>query len=274
MKISSCLIYFIPSFFDWCWSWNSNTLATWCEQLTHLKRPWCWERLKAGGEGDDREWDGWVASATQQNMSLCKLGDGEGQGDLVCCSPWGRKESDMTEQLNWSFFSENWEFICNWTLSIMWLLLYAKSVCKYVMLCSDAMGSNCLNTSIKHMLFVNGEIAFRNRNREKESIPLISSVSKMELSPPSLSLFSSCCLHFIQISTCSKFFKGELPSIPLDNCLECIGLGDVVKAQGKRRKAGMTCGDLIAASLNKDTSFGLEALAVEVVAPIGCSWLW
>ena len=42
--------------------WNSNTLATWCEELTHLKRPWCWERLKAGGEGDDRGWDGWMAS--------------------------------------------------------------------------------------------------------------------------------------------------------------------------------------------------------------------
>ena len=41
---------------DWCWSWNSNTLATWYEELTHLKRPWFWERLKAG-EGDDREWD-------------------------------------------------------------------------------------------------------------------------------------------------------------------------------------------------------------------------
>ena len=42
---------------DWCWSWNSNTLATWCEELTHLKRPWCWKRLRAGGEGDDRGWD-------------------------------------------------------------------------------------------------------------------------------------------------------------------------------------------------------------------------
>ena len=49
----------------WCWSWNSNTLATWCEELTHLKRPWCWERLKAGGDGDDRGWDGWIASPTQ-----------------------------------------------------------------------------------------------------------------------------------------------------------------------------------------------------------------
>ena len=47
---------------DWYWSWKSNTLATWCEELTHLKRPWCWERLKAGGEGDNRGWDGWVAS--------------------------------------------------------------------------------------------------------------------------------------------------------------------------------------------------------------------
>ena len=46
----------------WCWSWNSNTLATWCEELTHLKKPWCWERLKAGGEGDDKGWDGWMAS--------------------------------------------------------------------------------------------------------------------------------------------------------------------------------------------------------------------
>ena len=49
---------------DW-WSWNSNTLATWCEELTYLKRPWCWERLRAGGEGDDRGWNGWVASPTQ-----------------------------------------------------------------------------------------------------------------------------------------------------------------------------------------------------------------
>ena len=49
---------------DWCWSWNSNTLATWCEELTHWKRPWCWERFKTG-EGDDREWDGQMASLTQ-----------------------------------------------------------------------------------------------------------------------------------------------------------------------------------------------------------------
>ena len=50
---------------DWCWSWNSSTLATWCKELTHSKRPWCWERLKEGRKGDDREWDGWMASPTQ-----------------------------------------------------------------------------------------------------------------------------------------------------------------------------------------------------------------
>ena len=50
---------------DWCWIWNSNTLATWCEELTHWKRPWGWERLKVGGEGDDRGWDGWIASPTK-----------------------------------------------------------------------------------------------------------------------------------------------------------------------------------------------------------------
>ena len=50
---------------DWCWCWNSNTLVTWCKELSHWKRPWCWERLKTGGEGDNRGWDGWMASSTQ-----------------------------------------------------------------------------------------------------------------------------------------------------------------------------------------------------------------
>ena len=47
-----------------CWNWKSNTVATWCEELTHLKRPWCWERLRVRGEGDNRGWDGWMASLT------------------------------------------------------------------------------------------------------------------------------------------------------------------------------------------------------------------
>ena len=51
---------FIGSF-NWCWSWNYNT---WCKEPTYWKRPWCWERLRAGGE-DDRGWDGWMAPLTQ-----------------------------------------------------------------------------------------------------------------------------------------------------------------------------------------------------------------
>ena len=47
---------------EWCW--NSSTLATSCKELTQWKRLWCWEGLEAGGEGDDRGWDGWMASLT------------------------------------------------------------------------------------------------------------------------------------------------------------------------------------------------------------------
>ena len=58
---------------DWCWSWSSNTLATWCKELAHWKRPWCWERLKAGREGDDRGGDGWMASTNSMDLSLSEL---------------------------------------------------------------------------------------------------------------------------------------------------------------------------------------------------------
>ena len=47
-------------------------LDTWCQEPTHWKRPWCWERLKTGGEGDDRGWDGWMASPARWK-SLSKL---------------------------------------------------------------------------------------------------------------------------------------------------------------------------------------------------------
>ena len=89
---------------DWCWSWHSNTLATWCEELTHWKRPWYRERLKAGGEGDDRGWDGWMASPTQWTWVWVNSRRWWWTGGgLSCCGSWGRKESDTTEQLNWKW---------------------------------------------------------------------------------------------------------------------------------------------------------------------------
>ena len=59
---------------EWCWSWSSNTLANWCEELTHLKRAWFWERSKAGREGGNRGWDGWMASLTQWTWVWVKSG--------------------------------------------------------------------------------------------------------------------------------------------------------------------------------------------------------
>ena len=50
---------------DWWWSWNSSSLDYECEELTHWKRPWCWERLRTGGKENSRGWDGWIVSLTQ-----------------------------------------------------------------------------------------------------------------------------------------------------------------------------------------------------------------
>ena len=81
------------------WSWNSNTLATWCEELTHLKRPWCWG-LEEKGMTED-EMVGWHHWLNGHGFGWT-LGVGDGQGGLAFCSSWGRKESDTTEWLNWT----------------------------------------------------------------------------------------------------------------------------------------------------------------------------
>ena len=77
-------------------------MATSCEELTHWKTPWCWEGLGAGGEGDDREWDGWMVNQLDGREFEWTPGVGDGQGGLACCNSWGRKESDTTERLNWT----------------------------------------------------------------------------------------------------------------------------------------------------------------------------
>ena len=82
---------------DCCWSWNSNTLATWCEELTHLKRRWCWETLKVGGEGDNRGWDGWMASPTQWTWVWVSSG-----------SCWWTGKPGMLQSMGLQRFGHDW----------------------------------------------------------------------------------------------------------------------------------------------------------------------
>ena len=86
---------------DWCWSWNSNSLATWYKEVTHWERLWYCKRLKARGEEDGRGWEGWVASLTQWTWVWAGSRSWWWTGKLACCSSWGRQESNMTEWLNW-----------------------------------------------------------------------------------------------------------------------------------------------------------------------------
>ena len=95
---------------DWSWSWNSNTWATWWEEVTHLKRPWCcWERLKAGGEWDNRGWDGWMASPTQ--WTSVWVGSGSWwwtgkPGVLQSMASQRVGHKWVTELTNWPYFGE------------------------------------------------------------------------------------------------------------------------------------------------------------------------
>ena len=86
---------------DWRWSWNSNTLATWCEELTPWKRPWCWERLKAGEEGDDRGWDGWMALQTQWTWvwASCRRWSWTGKPGVLQSMGLQRVAHDWTTEL-------------------------------------------------------------------------------------------------------------------------------------------------------------------------------
>ena len=91
---------------DWCWIWNSNTLATWCKELTDLKRPWCRERLRAGGEGDDRGWDGWMASPTQWTWVWVDSGSWwwTGRPGMLRFMGSQRVRPDWITELNWKGF--------------------------------------------------------------------------------------------------------------------------------------------------------------------------
>ena len=88
---------------DWCWSWNSNTLSTSCKELTHWKRPWCWEGLGAGGEGDNRGWDGWMVSLTRWTWVWVNSGSWwwTGRPGMLQFMGLLRVRHDWATELNW-----------------------------------------------------------------------------------------------------------------------------------------------------------------------------
>ena len=78
------------------WSWSSDTLATWCKEPTHWKRPRWWETWKAGEEYYNGGWDDWMASLPQWTWVWANSRRYEGQGILACCSSWSCQESGRT----------------------------------------------------------------------------------------------------------------------------------------------------------------------------------
>ena len=92
-----------------CWSWNSNPLTTWCEELTHWKRPWCWQRLKAG-ERDDRIWDGWMASPTRWTWVSASSGNWL----------WTR-EPCLLQSMGWQRAGHNWATELNTDITTKYL---------------------------------------------------------------------------------------------------------------------------------------------------------
>ena len=106
---------------DWCWSWNSSTLATWCKELTHWKRPWCWEGLEAGGEGDDRGWDDWMTSLTRWTWVWVNSGSWwwTGRPGMQQFMGSQRVRHDWATELNWTvmFNSSEKNWIATWMIS-------------------------------------------------------------------------------------------------------------------------------------------------------------
>ena len=98
---------------DCCWSWSSNTLTTWWEELTHWKRPWCRARLKTGGEGDERGRDGWIASLTQWTWVWAN------SGSVKDREAWHAVVHGVTKSQTW---------LSNWTTVYMhWI--YVSIIC-------------------------------------------------------------------------------------------------------------------------------------------------
>ena len=95
---------------------KTEALAPWCEELIHWKRPWCWERLRAGEEGDGRGWDGWMASLTRWTWVWVNSGSWwwTGRPGVLWFMGSQRVGHDWATELNWNIFGlypESWFYI-------------------------------------------------------------------------------------------------------------------------------------------------------------------
>ena len=113
--------------------WSSNTLATWCKELTHWKRPWCWERLKAGEEGDDKGWDGCMASLTRWTWVWVSSG-----------SWWWTGRPGMLQSMGLQRVGHNWASELNWIVNEIVFLISV----------SDRLLLMCRNVTFLYIDFV------------------------------------------------------------------------------------------------------------------------
>ena len=110
----------IDAFELWCWRrplrvpWPARrSNQSILKEINPEYSPYYWERLKVGGEEDDRGWDGWMVSLTSWHEFEQDPGVGERQRSLACYSPWGCKESDMADRLNWTYPMANASCNCH-----------------------------------------------------------------------------------------------------------------------------------------------------------------
>ena len=140
---------------DWCWSLNANILATWWEELTHLKTPWCWESLKAG-EGDDGGWDGLMASLTQWTWVWVNSWSWWWTGRPGVLQSMGseRVRHDWVTELNWT---ERWRgiWVKHWVFSMTFAFFKKLTISLFLIKVTDSLFSNLLlfivSISFRHL---------------------------------------------------------------------------------------------------------------------------
>ena len=163
------------------------TLATWCEELTHLKRPWCWERLKAGGDGDDRGWDGWMASPSQRTWVWVNSGSWLWTGRPGVLQSMGSKR-----------------FIHNWAIELNWMELILVQPESFSFLIKD------LNPFIiNHKKYQNGGSSWR-WQRTRTGRPL----SPQQIHQKNISMLSK---FHKTTSECRQRISGTQESSPLSS---------------------------------------------------------